>query len=114
MTSIPTKTPLRRKKPLARGCKLRRVSRKRARMGRNRTRCNQLVALRSQGWCELRIGGVCQGKGVMVHEILTRARGGSITDPENCLHACAACHRWAHDHDEQATKLGFLKSRKAN
>lgn len=105
---------LHRYTPLPKGCKVRRVSPKRSRLGKARTACNKMVALRSNGWCELKIGGICQGRGVHVHEILSRARGGSITDPDNCRHACDACHRWVHEHPTQAGKLGYLKSRKAN
>ncbi len=31
-----------------------------------------------------------------VHEIVYRSRGGSDTDPKNCLLLCAACHAKVH------------------
>ena len=43
-----------------------------------------------------------------IHEPLTRARGGSILDPENSLAVCRECHRWIHDHPERSHALGLL------
>lgn len=43
------------------------------------------------------------------HEPLTRARGGSITDPENLVWICRAHHDYCHDHPIEATELGLLK-----
>lgn len=45
------------------------------------------------------------------HEPLTRARGGSILNPENVIPLCEAHHSWTHDHPSQATQLGLLVSR---
>ena len=53
----------------------------------------------------------CQGRSVDCHEILSRARGGSILDDSNILCVCRACHTWITDHPAEATKLGLLKSR---
>lgn len=39
----------------------------------------------------------CRRLGTEVHEPLTRARGGSILDPENCKPLCHKCHRLIHD-----------------
>ena len=47
-----------------------------------------------------------------VHEKLTRARGGDITDKENCVALCRACHNWIHDHPAEATEEGWLEHRK--
>lgn len=58
--------------------------------------------------------GTCTGRATQVHEPLTRARGGSILDPANCLPVCAACHRWVHDHDAEATAVGLLEPSHAN
>lgn len=43
------------------------------------------------------------------HEPLTRARGGSITDPTNLLWICRAHHDWTHDNPQKAHEVGLLK-----
>jgi hypothetical protein len=43
------------------------------------------------------------------HEPLTRARGGSITDPSNLAWVCRAHHDWAHDNPDEAHEVGLLK-----
>jgi hypothetical protein len=45
-----------------------------------------------------------------VHEPLTRARGGSITDPTNALVICRACHDWIHGNPAASLELGLLRS----
>jgi hypothetical protein len=50
----------------------------------------------------------CYGLASEVHEPLTRARGGSTTDPANALTVCPPCHRWIHDNPADATALGLL------
>ena len=50
----------------------------------------------------------CQRIGVDIHEPLTRARGGSITDPENMVVVCRACHDWIHHNPALATSLRLL------
>ena len=93
--TLTTRTPLRRGKPL------RQVSRKRARENRQRAAIiDQLWPGRVvQCW---RAG--CTRLADDVHEILTRGRGGSITDPGNLAPMCRSCHgeatneaRWAYD-----------------
>ena len=44
------------------------------------------------------------------HEPLTRARGGSITDKNNILAVCRACHDWIHRNPAEATRLELLAS----
>lgn len=51
----------------------------------------------------------CYGRATDIHEPLTRARGGSITDVENTISVCRRCHDWIHAHPEIATDLGLLK-----
>lgn len=51
---------------------------------------------------------ICRRTPDDVHEPLTRARGGSITDPENMVVICRACHDWVHTHPEAATSVGLL------
>ncbi len=53
-------------------------------------------------------------RSTQVHEKLTRARGGDITDKDNCVALCRACHRWVHEHPAAATEEGWLEHRKAD
>ena len=48
-----------------------------------------------------------------LHELLSRARGGSISDPANCVPICRPCHTYATEHPIEAEKLGLSK-RKEN
>lgn len=50
----------------------------------------------------------CRRDAVDVHEPLTRARGGSILDPDNMRAVCREHHRWIHDHPAEATARGWL------
>lgn len=68
------------------------------------------VRSRANGRCEVRIEGVCLGRGDAAHHIVPRGRGGS-DDPGNLLHVCSPCHRHIHAHPEWARQQGFLKSR---
>jgi 5-methylcytosine-specific restriction endonuclease McrA len=43
-----------------------------------------------------------------VHEKKTRARGGSITDPENLVTLCRSCHIWVTEHPTEAHAQGWL------
>lgn len=54
------------------------------------------------------------GRSTQVHEKLTRARGGDITDKENCVALCRDCHGWIHDHPAAATEEGWLEHREAS
>lgn len=76
-----------------------------------RAACIRAVRKRAGYRCEIRIDGVCTGAAEHTHEIVTRAAGGDITDPTNCLATCASCHRWTHEHPEEAYKRGLIKSR---
>ena len=42
------------------------------------------------------------------HEILSRARGGSILDVENIAVLCNPCHRWITTNPAEATAEGWL------
>jgi hypothetical protein len=88
----------------------RQSARKRAERG-PRARCVAAVRARSGGLCEGRVPGVCTVTATDVHEVLSRAQGGSITDPANCLHLCRDCHVFAHNHPAKAYALGLLKRR---
>lgn len=60
--------------------------------------------------CQVRWDGGCTGTATAVHEPLTRARGGSITDPTNAVATCWWCHAQVHANPEAATARGFLRS----
>jgi 5-methylcytosine-specific restriction protein A len=46
-----------------------------------------------------------------VHELLSRARGGSILDESNLAALCRKCHSWITTHPTEATAEGWLRSR---
>lgn len=43
-----------------------------------------------------------------IHEVVTRARGGSILSEANCRALCRACHRWITEHPAKAHEEGFM------
>lgn len=47
---------------------------------------------------------------VDVHEIKTRARGGSITDLDNLALLCRPCHSWVTVNVAEATAEGWLRN----
>ena len=51
----------------------------------------------------------CARVSTEVHELLSRARGGSILDPGNCVTLCHFCHRWVTETPADATAEGWLK-----
>lgn len=44
-----------------------------------------------------------------VHEIVSRARGGSITDRDNLALLCRLCHDWVTTHPAEAEAEGWSK-----
>ena len=54
----------------------------------------------------------CGGPADDAHELLSRARGGSITDPTNIVPLCRADHRWITEHPAEAAAEGWALSRK--
>lgn len=83
------------------------VSKKRRKLNRERkTMVDLLLGLRP--FCEARLFG-CQVRTEHIHEPLTRARGGSIVDPENAMALCANCHRILHDHPALACEIGLMR-----
>ena len=44
-----------------------------------------------------------------LHEVLSRARGGSIADPENCRPLCRPCHTWVTEHPVEAKSEGLSR-----
>jgi len=51
-----------------------------------------------------------QARSTDVHELKSRARGGSITDIENLVALCRPCHSWITTHPKEATAEGWLKN----
>lgn len=45
-----------------------------------------------------------------IHEVKSRARGGSITDEENLVALCRACHVWVTQNPKEAKEQGWLKN----
>ena len=43
------------------------------------------------------------------HEVVSRARGGSITDPENLVALCREDHRWVTEHPLEAEAEGLSR-----
>jgi hypothetical protein len=108
--------PIARNTPLKRGEPPRKVSKKRAKENRVRTKVVKEV-MSSRFRCEagVLIASVdsehrCSGEVHDVHEPLTRARGGSITDANNMVVVCRWCHNWIHARPSLASSVGLLLS----
>lgn len=105
---------MRRRQHIKRYRRPRAVSAKRRKLGRARKLTREAVYRRADGQCEICIPGVCEFSGGQVHELRTRARGGSITDPDNTRLSCAQCHAWVHEHPIEAAARGLLISASSN
>lgn len=64
--------------------------------------------LTERPWCQARLKG-CWGRSSEVHEVVTRARGGSILDPHNVLALCHWCHCWVTEHPLEAHSLFLVR-----
>lgn len=75
-----------------------------------RQRCIEAVWERAGGRCEALavLPHVCRGP-MDTHEVVSRARGGSTTDPDNCLLLCRRIHDYVTTHPAHATAVGLLK-----
>lgn len=102
---------------MKRGAPLRQVSAKREAENRERERAKATVRQRASGVCEARgvflrnypdVSG-CAGQ-FDFHEVLTRARGGSITEPDNILMVCRRHHDWITDHPVEAAAVGLVRN----
>jgi hypothetical protein len=71
--------------------------------------CQRCTTLIMNAYRDTRAGPVQRSGDV--HELLTRGRGGSITDEANCVALCRGCHDWIHLHPAQAEVDGWLISR---
>jgi 5-methylcytosine-specific restriction endonuclease McrA len=45
-----------------------------------------------------------------IHELKSRARGGSITDVDNLVALCRNCHTWVTTNPKEAHEQGWLKN----
>jgi hypothetical protein len=100
------KTPLKAGGTLDRSTPIRQQSAKRQR--ENRERKAVLVAKYGTGPVQCEVPW-CVRWADDAHEILTRARGGSITDPDNIRAVCRTCHDAITDEAPWAYEIGFLK-----
>ncbi len=53
----------------------------------------------------------CTWRSVEVHELLSRARGGSIVEDANVASLCHRCHHWVTTEPRLATMAGLQRSR---
>ena len=83
---------------------MRSVSKKRAAELRKRRRIVERMKADGPVLCQ-RCGRLADD----LHEILSRARGGSISDPENCVPLCRPCHDEITTHPLQAKEEGWSR-----
>mgnify|MGYP000851014786 FL=1 len=81
---------------------MRSVSKKRAAELRKRRRIVERMKADGPVLCQ-RCGRLADD----LHERLSRARGGSITDPENLIPLCRDDHRWVTEHPIEAEQEGW-------
>jgi hypothetical protein len=85
---------------------LRAESPKRARENRQRTKMRR----EAFGYAPMCAVPGCCNRADDLHEVLSRARGGSITDPENCVPLCSPHHGDITDTEPQwAYDMGLLR-----
>lgn len=117
-SSLSRGSGLSRKTPMKRGtAQMKRVPIKTQsykRRSENGKRAQVLAKLRqTRGGCEARFVRGCTGEMHDGHEVLTRGRGGSITDPDNILMVCRPCHTYITEHPREADCAGFTVPRDA-
>lgn len=93
--------PLRTTKPLSP------ESKKRERENRRRRKLRSALI---GAPCEAKLEG-CAYTGTDWHELLSRARGGSITDESNRAWLCRPCHRYITEHPKWAAEHGWALSK---
>lgn len=73
-----------------------------------RQRCRPQVWERARGRCEALavLPHVCSGP-MDCHELVSRARGGSIVDPANVVLLCRRIHDFVTTHPAEAHRLGL-------
>jgi 5-methylcytosine-specific restriction endonuclease McrA len=90
---------------------MRAVSKKRARLLRERRKVTDAMKAEGPVLCqfESRTIAKCFRRADDAHEIVSRARGGSITDPANLVPLCREHHRWVTEHPLEAEREGLSK-----
>ena len=101
------RSPITRTAGLKRSGGISPVSQKRTAENRERKKTRVEVLERCGNLCEARLS-ICTRTVDDLHEIKTRARGGSITDPDNCLGLCRSCHTFITDNPQFALDNGFI------
>ena len=85
---------------------LRGMSAKRRSQLRDRSDIRQVVLDRDENRCQCGLDD-CTRHATDVHELKSRARGGSILDPTNCLSLCRSCHSFITQNPAWAEANGF-------
>ena len=85
---------------------MKQVSDKRAKINRARAVLVKRL-LDERPICEAQISG-CTQLSTDCHEILTRARGGSILDEENIVCLCRSCHSFITENPAWSAEHGFM------
>lgn len=98
------RTPLKRKTPLRRGKRPRRVSANQAEAIATRRDLRAELLDERGPLCECG----CGAEWTDMHERLPRARGGSPVDKRNILCLARGCHRWVHENPREAKQRGLL------
>lgn len=79
------------------------------RRAENRVRTGVLADKRATGQgCEAKAIKECTNAMDDGHEIVTRGRGGSITDSANVITVCRTCHSWISEHPKEASCMGLV------
>jgi len=87
--------------------RLKPISAKRKSQTKARRELIAAVMERDRNSCQARIEG-CSHHATDVHELKTRARGGSILEMSNCIALCRSCHSWITEHPAWASAHGFM------
>ena len=82
------------------------VSAKRRSQAKARQELIRAVMERDQYACQARIEG-CSSHAVDVHELKSRARGGSILEMSNCIALCRPCHSFITQEPRWSSTWGF-------
>lgn len=95
------------KRPQGKHARLKPVSDKRRAENRERRKMADTV-FGPAPECGIRWDENCRGLADDLDEILSRGRGGSITDAANTTPACRPCHIQKTEHPAEAERRGFL------
>lgn len=90
------------------------TSKKRNQQNRERDFVRKVIMKERGALCEAMIPATCTYVGTDLHEILTRARGGSIIDPDNILLLCRECHGFITSQPAWSKENGFVVSWSVN